>query len=132
MKTLLITLLATSSAMASSGKIDLNCVQKESGKMLTVQLRPRTSVAVFENTDALSGAQMPVREPIGFILSDDGMQIAVKYDWHYSANYAFGFSKHLLTIKSGDSIQMTLNGDDDDGSSFSEIKFTCSAVSDLN
>ena len=102
-------------------RITLNCKGEQGA--LNFKLNRSTSVAVFLNKEAMARAELPVSEPIAALISDN--EIKITYRWYFTAEYMLTFDKVVGALKAGDTVAMLLDGDDNDGFMFNNVRFNC-------
>ena len=90
---------------------------------LNFRLNRSTQVAVFSDKSALFRAELPMGRPIAYASSQNSLRIT--YDWYFTAEYTLTFAKPVNALRAGESVAMSLTGDDGDGFIFNDVPFRC-------
>lgn len=142
MKTLFATLILTlgTSAFASlndqgdivADVLNVSCVNpQEARNTMAFVVNWNTKTLTFRDIQAFGQAQILKDEAFPIdreVLAQDPKQIAIQYDWHFTAQYELKFERPLRGLygqPKGLKVGMLFSGDDSDGAFFNDIPYTC-------
>lgn len=119
-------------AQLAMGEVEnMSCVGGESDKgTLAFEYNFSThtitfsDVSGFPSTDILTGTAFGATSRFTYD-KNAFLRLEVLYDWYYTADYVFSFTEFEPYKGPGQKVTLLLEGNDDDGSAFSGVKYDC-------
>ena len=113
----------------SKSDFAVNCTSREGRMSFEVDYSSYT--IKFTNIEFFGQANILKNKAMGaeFPRAKTGFKIHFTYSWYYDANYDIEFDQSVdKLVKKGNVSTALVSGDDDDGASFNEVRFTCKTI----
>ncbi len=118
------TLLFFLSFSAFGQTVEYRCYNEDNNQSLNFILNNEQQTIRIVNNEALQYVQLPTEKELKYTTNYNS--IYFEYDWYYTAWFKMDFTTPVDSHKAGDSLEMHLFYDDNDGAWEDNVVFHCS------